>query len=76
MVVVVPVPVEVTAPGVLVSVHVPVAGNPLRTTLPVAKAHVGCVLVPTTGAIGVAGCALITTFADATEVHPVALVTI
>ena len=52
MVVVVPVPVEVTAPGVLVSVHVPVAGNPLRTTLPVATAHDGCVIVPTVGASG------------------------
>ena len=76
MVVVVPVPVEITAPGVLVSVHVPVAGNPLITTLPVATAQVGWMIVPIAGAEGVAGCVLITTFADATEVHPVALVTV
>jgi hypothetical protein len=52
------------------------AGKPLSTTLPVANAQVGCVITPTTGAVGVAGCALITTFADNTEVHPTALVTV
>jgi hypothetical protein len=30
-------------------------GNPLNTTLPVDVAHVGCVMVPTIGAVGVAG---------------------
>jgi hypothetical protein len=54
MVVEVPVPVVVTDPGVLVNVHVPVDGRPLNTTLPVAKAHVGCVMVPTMGAVGLA----------------------
>ena len=40
-VVVVPDP-EVAIPaGVLATVHVPVAGKPLRTTLPVARAQVG-----------------------------------
>jgi hypothetical protein len=29
-----------------------------------------------TGNVGVAGCALITTFAEATDVHPAALVTV
>jgi hypothetical protein len=29
-----------------------------------------------TGAVGVTGCALITTFPDDTEVHPAALVTV
>ena len=48
-----PVPVDVTSPGVLVSVHVPVAGNPLNATLPVAVAQVGWVMVPTIGAEGV-----------------------
>ena len=52
------------------------AGNPLSTTLPVANAQVGCVITPTTGAVGVTGCALITMFADNTEVHPTALVTV
>ena len=52
---VVPVPVDVTPPGVLVNVQVPVAGKLLNTTLPVAKAHVGWVIVPTVGADGVNG---------------------
>jgi hypothetical protein len=65
----------VTAPGFLVNVQVP-DGNPLNATLPVATVQVGWVIVPTTGALGVAGCALITTFAEATEVHPAALVTV
>jgi hypothetical protein len=45
----VPVPVVVIEPGDLVKVHVPVAGNPLNTTPPVARAQVGWVIVPTTG---------------------------
>ena len=76
MVVVVPVPVEETAPGDLVSVQIPVAGNPLITTLPVAVAQVGWVIVQTVGAAGVAGCELITTLTDAAEVHPTLLVTV
>ena len=51
-------------------------GKPLNTTLPVATAQVGWVIVPTVGAAGVAGCALITTFADATEIHPTEFVTV
>ena len=51
----VPVPVVVVPPGERVRVHVPLAGNPLRITLPVAKAQLGCVIVPTVGAVGVAG---------------------
>jgi hypothetical protein len=42
----------------------------------VAKAHVGCVINPTTGADGVTGCASITTLDDASEVHPSAPVTV
>jgi len=76
MVKLVPVPVEVVPPGVLVNVQVPVAGNPFKTTLPVAKAQVGWVIVPKTGGVGVTGWVLITTFADAAEVHPTALVTV
>ena len=63
----------VISPGLIVQLP---AGNPLSTTDPVATAQVGCVIVPTAGAVGVAGCALITTFADAGEVHPAALVTV
>ena len=43
-----PVPV-VVPPGVLVRVHVPVAGRPVRVTLPVATAQVGWVIAPTAG---------------------------
>ena len=41
IVVLVPVPVVVVPPGERVSVHVPEAGKPERTTLPVATEHVG-----------------------------------
>jgi hypothetical protein len=54
MVLLVPVPVVITPPGLRVNVHVPVEGNPLNTTLPVGTKHVGWVLVPTTGAEGLA----------------------
>ena len=69
IVVVVPVPVVVTPPGILVTVHVPDDGKPLNVTLPVANTHVGCVIVPTTGALGVAGCAFTVTLDDAPDVH-------
>ena len=72
----VPVPVVVTAPGVLVKVQVPEAGKPLKITDPVATAHVGGVMVPTVGVAGVAGCAFTTTLAEAAEIHPDALVTV
>jgi hypothetical protein len=55
MVVLVPVPVVVVPPGVLVNVQVPDDGNPLKSTLPVDTEHVGCVIVPITGAEGVIG---------------------
>ena len=42
-------PVPETAPGLIV--HVPV-GKPLSTTLPVGTKHVGCVINPITGAVG------------------------
>src|SRR5450759_1284207 len=61
------------APGLITQLP---AGKPLSTTLPVANAQVGCVITPTAGAAGVTGCALITTFADNTDVHPAALVTV
>ena len=76
IVVEVPVPVEVTLPGLRVSVHVPVDGNPLRITDPVAIAQVGGVIMPTVGASGPTGGALINTLADETDVHPAALVTV
>jgi hypothetical protein len=69
IVVVVPVPVVVTPPGILVNVQLPDDGKPLNVTLPVANTHVGCVIVPTTGALGVAGWALTVTLDDDAEVH-------
>lgn len=52
------------------------AGSPLNAALPVERAQVGCVRAPTTGAEGISGCVLMTTFADAGEVQPRALVTV
>ena len=63
----------VMVPGFIVQLP---AGNPLNTTLPVAIVQVGCVIVPTVGAAGVAGCALMTTSSDSEEVHPATLVTV
>jgi hypothetical protein len=58
-------------------VHVPVSGSPLKTTLPVGKAHEeGCVVVPTTGAGGASGAGFMTTFAVGCEVHPASAVTV
>jgi hypothetical protein len=75
-VVLTPLPVVVIFPGLRVSVHVPLDGRALNITLPVATAQVGCVIVPTTGAFGVSGCALIITFDDDAETHPTELVTV
>jgi len=73
MVVEVVLPVVVTPPGERVNVHEP-DGKPLNTTEPVANAHVGCVIVPTAGAV-IVGTALITTFDDTTEAHPAEFLT-
>jgi len=59
-------------PGLIVQFP---AGKPFNITLPVAIEQVGGVIVPTVGAVGVTGCALMTTLADAKEIHPVELVT-
>jgi len=40
-VVLVPLPSVVAPPGLRVNIHVPVDGNPVSTTLPVARTHVG-----------------------------------
>ena len=72
----VPVPVVVAPPGVRVNVHVPVAGKLFNATLPVDTEHVGCVIVPTTGAAGVVGCVLITILGDEIEVQPTELLTV
>jgi hypothetical protein len=74
--VVVPDPELVIAPGFLVRVQLPVPGNPFSTTLPVAKAQVGWVTDPGTGAPGTPATALITTLSEGREVHPFEFVTI
>ena len=60
-------------PGNLVIVQFPV-GKPLRTTLPVAFAQVGWVIVPIEGAIGTIGAAVIITVVAA-ELHELASLT-
>jgi hypothetical protein len=67
------VPVPVIDPGLMVQFP---AGKPFNITLPVRSAQSGCVIEPTNGAVGVAGCTLITTLADKDEVHPAELVTV
>ena len=74
-VVLVPAPVVVLPPGVLVNIQVP-EGKLFNSTLPVANAHVGCIMFPTEGAMGVDGCSLITTFVEDGDTHPDALVTV
>jgi hypothetical protein len=69
IVAVVVLPIVVNVLGVLVTVHDP-DGKLLRITLPVATVQVGCVIAPTSGFNGVAGCALITTLPDDNDVQP------
>ena len=71
-----PIPILVTAPGVRVNVQVPVAGKSLKTTLAVAKLQLGWVIIPMVGAVGVAGCVLISTLVVAMEEHPDELATV
>jgi len=76
-VVVNPVPVAVNPAGVVVTVQVPDDGNPDKATLPVAKAQVGCVIVPTIGADGGPGWLIIVAVvAEAADVQPEELVTV
>lgn len=76
IVVAIPLPVVVTLPGTLVSVQVPDEGRPVSGMLPVATVHVGCEIVPGTGADGVTGWGSIVIPADASDVHPAAFVTV
>jgi hypothetical protein len=73
--IVVLVPVPAIAPGLII--HIPVAGRPFNTTLPIVAMHEeGCDMAPIIGAVGAAGAGLITTLADSTEIHPASLVTL
>jgi hypothetical protein len=76
IIVLVPVPEFVNPPGVRVIVQVPVAGKPLKVTLPVATEQVGWVGTPTIGAERVEGCGGIITSSDHDKAtHPAPLVT-
>jgi hypothetical protein len=67
-------PVPAIDPGL--RVHIPVAGRPFKITLPVGAAQEeGWEIVPTTGADGATGAALISTVAEASDIHPASLVT-
>lgn len=66
-------PVPAIAPGLMVQFP---RGKSLNSTLPVAIAQVGCVIIPVVGAVGVRGCELTIMLADVEEVHPAALVTV
>ena len=69
---------EVPDPDILpgLMTHVPEAGKPDSSTLPVPTVHVGWVIVPTVGAAGTAGAALITILEVGGEVHPPPMVTV
>lgn len=75
-VVLAPVPSVVMPSEYLVTIHVPVAGSPLSTTLPVPTSHVGWVIVPMTGVAGVGGWALIVTLADGADIQFAAVATV
>ncbi len=76
IVLLVPVPVVVLPPGILVIVQVPEAGKLFNTTEPVGVLQLGWVIVPTVGAAGNAGAALITTLFEGPETQPTSLVTV
>ena len=65
-------PVPVNAPGLIVQLP---DGKPVNSTLPVGTVHVGCVIVPTIGAVGADGAALIVTEVAA-EIHPAPFLTV
>jgi hypothetical protein len=53
-IVVVPLPESMDPTGLEVNTQFPFAGNPLIAILPVLEVHVGCVMIPITGAVGTA----------------------
>jgi hypothetical protein len=71
----IPVPVDVTAPGLRVNVQVPVAGKPFIATVVIGMAQVGCTIVPIMGASGLTA-ALTTTLVEVIEAQPNELVTL
>ena len=75
-IVLIPLPVVVTLPGVRFIVQLPVDGSPLNSTLPVVAEHVVGVIVPTIGAAGVTGCGFMTTLPDEAEEQLFGMVTV
>ena len=73
---VVPEALTMILPGKRVSVHVPVAGRPPMTTLPVGRSHVGWVIAPGTGGVGIDGFVSKVKLCDGIEVQPPELVTV
>jgi C4-dicarboxylate transporter len=73
IVVVVPDPVTVDAPGLMVSVQLP-EGKPDKSTLPVAKVQVGWLMASIIGAANEPVNAFITTCADVAEQVPLSAV--
>jgi hypothetical protein len=69
IVAVVPLPIRVLPPGLSVTVQLPAEGKPLKATLPVATAQVGCVINPTIGGAGAEGGEGIVTSDEGDDVH-------
>ena len=69
-------PVVTTLSGLRVNVHVPIEGKSFNTTLPVKTVQVGWVSVPTEGAVGAPVAVVTTTFVEAVDMQPAALVTV
>ena len=67
------VPEPAIAPGLIAQFS---EGKPIKMTLPVETAQVGCVIVDIEGVAGVSGCKFIVIAADADEMHPTELVTV
>ena len=64
----VPFPVDVTNPGLRVTIQSPVAGRPVNATLPVDEKQLVCVMAPGIGADGVL--AIVTEVVAITTPHP------
>ena len=76
MLVLLPLPLEVTPPGYLVRVQLPEDGSPDNTTLPVDTLQVGWVIVPVPGAPGVTGWEFMLTEAVEPDVQPSLFLTV
>ena len=62
--------------GVLVRIHVPLVGSPVKSMLPVGTEHVGCVMGPIIGMVAGPVELLIVTGLESSDVQPEELVTV